>query len=291
MRFARPRLVDDAVQIADNGLNVGVYGPFRLYTAYQPIYEQGDAGRLVIRAFEGLIRPFANDRFVRPDRFLESIHEDDYLFIECMCRALHLRNYPQAVPRSRALFVNLDLARYQNRHEMKLNFDIYCQRAARHGLTIENMVFEVLESEPADEGLLEYTRDLLKDRGVRIAVDDFGQKHSNMDRCMVLKPDILKIDRQLFLRAIGNETLFRILKIQIGQFHDLGTTVLIEGIETLDQMEMAQKLGADLFQGFLFSKPTVLPARFEDLSLELIDNAGETSGVRINPVPQAASQT
>lgn len=263
MRYERPKYVGDAIEVRAGDLHVGVYGPYRLFSAYQPIFRLNDENSFEICAFEGLVRPFMNGDPVRPDKFFADLARPDYLFIECMCRALHLRNYRLALPSKRTLFVNMDISRYSNFHDMQINFNYFIDRAEGYGLQINKMVFEILESRPRENSLLIRTRDMLRSRGVKIAIDDFGQQYSNLERYLVLRPEIVKIDRKLFLKACSDQSFQNILKTQIGQFRDRGTTVLVEGVETFEQSELASHLGAELQQGFLFEQPILLPASFE----------------------------
>lgn len=265
MRYERPKYVGDAIEVRAGNLHVGIYGPYQLFSAYQPIFRLNGDNKFEICAYEGLVRPFISSEPVRPDKFFAGLARPDYLFIECMCRALHLRNYRLAQPSKRTLFVNMDISRYSNFHDMQINFNYFIDRAEGHGLQIDKMVFEILESRPREDSLLIRTRDMLRSRGVKIAIDDFGQQYSNLERYLVLRPEIVKIDRKLFLKACSDQSFQNILKTQIGQFRDRGTTVLVEGVETFEQSELASHLGAELQQGFLFERPVLLPASFEHI--------------------------
>ncbi|WP_423821054.1 sensor domain-containing phosphodiesterase [Salinisphaera sp. SPP-AMP-43] len=91
--------------------------------------------------------------------------------------------------------------------------------------------------------------------GVRFAVDDFGTGYSSLRYLQQLPLDILKIDRS-FIRPIIEDQITRKLTHGILQIADtLSLSVVAEGVETLDQLQILRQLGCSQAQGFLFSKP------------------------------------
>jgi PAS domain S-box-containing protein len=98
----------------------------------------------------------------------------------------------------------------------------------------------------------------LKATGVLLAMDDFGTGHSSLSCLHRFPIDILKVDRS-FVRDIkrGNHTA-AIIEAVISLAHNMGITVVAEGVEMPEQMALLQSLGCDMVQGYLFSKP--LPA-------------------------------
>jgi len=95
-------------------------------------------------------------------------------------------------------------------------------------------------------------------RGFRVAIDDFGAQDSNFDRLWRLTPDVVKIDRTLVVEAVRNPRARRVLPRIVDIIHQLGATVVCEGIETCLQDALARDSGADLVQGFLYGKPASL---------------------------------
>ncbi|WP_281928070.1 putative bifunctional diguanylate cyclase/phosphodiesterase [Roseibium album] len=95
----------------------------------------------------------------------------------------------------------------------------------------------------------------LRDSGVRIALDDFGAGYSSLQYLQQLVFDEIKIDRS-FLQNIteDNEKHFLFLKI-VEMAKGLNKEVVVEGIETRAQLDLAQLTGARLGQGYFFSEP------------------------------------
>jgi EAL domain-containing protein (putative c-di-GMP-specific phosphodiesterase class I) len=109
---------------------------------------------------------------------------------------------------------------------------------------------------------------LLKSHGFKIAMDDFGTGYSSLSRLSVLPVDVVKIDRSLLLAATAGDKA--ILESAITLTKRLGASTVVEGVETIEQLELIKELGADSVQGFLLSKPVTI-SKTPLLSLNMSD--------------------
>ncbi len=257
IRTSRPVRVGEAIERLDNGLSVGHYNGYTLYSAYQPIFRFEDAETLRVAGLEGLIRPFVDDVSITPSLLFRQIGPEDALFIECICQALHIRNFQSATPINCDLYINVNLARYTDIESMEKEFLFMLSRLAINGLSRSTIVLEFLETVPASEKILLWLRDFAKAQHVRIAMDDYGRGESNLERYHSLMPDVVKIDGHLFAQSMVQTRQKRLLDSFISRAHDDGGRVIIEGIETSDMFVFARELGADLFQGFYLDKPHI----------------------------------
>ncbi len=87
--------------------------------------------------------------------------------------------------------------------------------------------------------------------GVRVALDDFGTGYSTLSLLRNLRVTALKIDRTFVQDA--NALAMTELMVRLG--HVLGAEVIAEGVETRRQLRRVQKIGCDISQGFLQSRP------------------------------------
>ncbi|BAJ03660.1 putative bifunctional diguanylate cyclase/phosphodiesterase [Shewanella violacea] len=95
----------------------------------------------------------------------------------------------------------------------------------------------------------------LKCLGVRIAIDDFGTGYSSLSYLKQLPFDVLKIDRCFTSGVLENSVDTHIVTTVIDLAHNLGRTVVAEGIETQEQCDFLAAARCELAQGYLFSKP------------------------------------
>lgn len=95
----------------------------------------------------------------------------------------------------------------------------------------------------------------LKGIGVGIALDDFGKGYSNLTNIGNLRPSIIKIDRSFTLKALENSYEFDLLLHIIKMVHSLGLGLVIEGIETSDELARITLLEPDYIQGYYYSRP------------------------------------
>jgi diguanylate cyclase (GGDEF)-like protein len=116
---------------------------------------------------------------------------------------------------------------------------------------------------------------ILRKRGVQVAVDDFGTGYSSLSYLQKFPVDALKID-QSFVRQIstaGDDTT--IVKAVIGMARSLKLRVIAEGVETLDEVAFLRAYRCEEAQGYYFSRP-VLPQQFAML---LRNGIAESSSV------------
>lgn len=133
-------------------------------------------------------------------------------------------------------------------------------RLDRLDIPANRISFELLESvffDSADSDTLQRLQ-AIRSRGIRIEIDDFGSGHASINGLIAVRPDALKIDRQLVAAALGDEELIELLKAVVTIGHALEIEVIAEGVETASQMEMCCDMGCQQIQGFGISKP--LPA-------------------------------
>jgi diguanylate cyclase (GGDEF)-like protein len=115
---------------------------------------------------------------------------------------------------------------------------------------------EITESLVLDE--TERTIDLLarlRKLGAVISVDDFGIGYSSLTYLRRFPVDVLKLDRS-FIEHIAHQVEARaVVKAVIRLGHDLGLTVVAEGVEDEDQLGWLREWGCDAAQGFLLARP------------------------------------
>lgn len=111
----------------------------------------------------------------------------------------------------------------------------------------------------------------LRDMGVRLSVDDFGTGYSSMAYLKNLPVHELKIDRSFIKNLTRDRDDAVIVKSAKDLGHDLGLSVVAEGVEDAETMEALKSLGIDAAQGFYLGRP--MPE--EDLRRWMLARAGD----------------
>ncbi len=125
---------------------------------------------------------------------------------------------------------------------------------APHCLEIEITESAIMsDSESAIAALTE-----IKTLGVSIALDDFGTGYSSLSHLRRFPIDTLKIDRSFIIDIDSNHEDAEIVAAIISMAHTLKLRVVIEGVETNEQLRVVADKKGDVIQGYLFSRP--LPA-------------------------------
>ena len=108
----------------------------------------------------------------------------------------------------------------------------------------------------------------LKEHGVYIAMDDFGTGHSSLALINELPLDVIKFDRSLIKNIVEDDRSRTLFQRLAEMTHELGLETIVEGVESTDQVEICQKAGCNLIQGFVFYKPVDTPLFFDLLDGE-----------------------
>jgi len=86
-------------------------------------------------------------------------------------------------------------------------------------------------------------------------MDDFGTGYSSLSCLHKFPIDVLKIDRSFIEELQKRRDTAAVIQAIVHLAHNLGMTVVAEGLEQLDQVAFLQTLDCDLGQGFVFAKP------------------------------------
>jgi diguanylate cyclase (GGDEF)-like protein len=247
-------------------------GGFRM--EYQP--QCRFDGALV--GFEALLR-FTSPRrgVVEPSRFIPVVEEMGLIFqlgewaLRAVCQQsmewqrAGMRPVPIAVNISALQFVRQDFA------------STVGEVLAESGLAPELLELELTESVVMRD-LLESANQLqrLSDLGVRIAIDDFGTGYSSLSYLHQLPIHVLKIDRSFVERLTEKGGTKPIIEAVISMGHTLGLSVVAEGVQTAEQLQLLSRSRCDTMQGYYFS-PALAPTEAGNFLLRS-DLRGAISG-------------
>lgn len=130
-----------------------------------------------------------------------------------------------------------------------------------------SLILEVTESTVIAEqvghlNILQQLREL----GLKIAIDDFGTGFSSLSRLNSLPVDLIKLDKSFIENINQNASRLKIVVAILAMAKAMNYEVIVEGVETAEQLTQLQGLGCRKFQGYLFSKPVDSQAMTELLT-------------------------
>ena len=126
----------------------------------------------------------------------------------------------------------------------------------KNDLPTSLIAFELTESSMLDEdGVAQAELRKLREIGIELEIDDFGTGYSSLSKLQSLDIDVLKID-QSFVRGLGKDAQATALcETMVSVGRNLDISVVAEGVETAEQLQLLQRMGCDQIQGYLVSPP------------------------------------
>ncbi|TYC53832.1 GGDEF domain-containing protein [Rhodobacterales bacterium] len=159
------------------------------------------------------------------------------------------------LPAELSLSVNLSVAQIHNDDVVAMIEECF----ARTGLPASRLKLEVTETTMmSDLQRIRTTLADLRNLGIGISLDDFGVGYSALSYLTDFHWDEIKIDRSFAAKAVSDGKLRDVLKLVLGIAEKMGSEILIEGIETLDQRDVLVEMGCIRGQGYLFGGPMAI---------------------------------
>ncbi|OOY56346.1 bifunctional diguanylate cyclase/phosphodiesterase [Solemya velum gill symbiont] len=243
---------------------------------YQPII---DVNNYSIQGFEALVRwQHLTKGVIPPGQFIPLAENSGQiiplgeLILDSVCKDISLWN--QQVGTSVPIAVNLSVRQFDD-PDLAKKIE---ETISRYKIVPGNVEFEITESLFAENSF--QIQDLLNkiiDIGCKFSIDDFGTNQSSLSRLKNFEFHRIKIDKSFITELNSNEKAERILASIVNIGKTLKMSVIIEGVETQDQLHVVQALGCNYIQGFLFSPGVNFEAATRLLKNKTI-NPGDMKG-------------
>lgn len=242
-------------QLAIIGDEIGAeFIGLNLRSVFQPIINVGTQNALgheaFLRAFDGkgnAVEP--ESAFHRAEAYQQLVKFDR------LCRTLHTLNFLNMGNHNSLLFLNVHPDLFVAVHEHGRVFERVLHQ---HEVLTSQVVIEFNESAVADQRLLSHAIANYRELGYRIAIDDFGKQHFNLERLWHLAPEYVKLDGSIIRSAEHSPRLQKILPKLVAIIRDLKAEVIIEGVETQAQFDIARHAGVNFLQGYFLGQPVNL---------------------------------
>jgi len=223
---------------------------------HQPII---DVKNNSIKYFECLVRWIKPDgTVVLPQYFLSkmvhlnsrSISEGTRLWRPLFKRTFENINVDQKIKFS----INIQMSHFTNIGSGKIWLEEleYIKNFIKNEIMIE---ITETQNTRLDEKVANREIQYLRDNGISVALDDYGVEGSNLERLINTPWNVIKVDKHLVDKVVTDERS-RVAVEGIRTMADkLNSEIIAEGVETVEQLKYMKKIGINLVQGFLFSKP------------------------------------
>jgi diguanylate cyclase (GGDEF)-like protein/PAS domain S-box-containing protein len=224
---------------------------FELY--YQPQY---DTKTLELRGYEALLRWNSKELgAVRPDEFIKVAEKNGLidsigkwvLINACLQNA-------KWIDKGIVHVICVNVSPLQFKGDNFINSVI--EALSISGLSPEYLELEITENILLDsyEKSIEILN-ILRHMGIKIALDDFGTGYSSIKYLKMLPCNNLKIDKSLIDDICSNKNSMAIVNGIIKLASEINMEVIVEGVETEEQLELLAKLKCNYLQGYYLSKP------------------------------------
>lgn len=224
---------------------------FKMY--YQPIYSIKE--KKFISA-EALIRlQDDNYGFISPELFITAAEKSGAILqigdfvLDDVCRFLSDCNKID-LP-IQYIEINLSMSQcIQNDLTDKIQFYL-----EKYDIKPEQINLEITETVANEaQEIVEENIQKLTNQGISFSLDDYGTGYSNISRIMELPFRIIKLDKSL-ADKVEDTKMKILLKNTIHMLKEIGTEIVVEGVETKEILEQFLELECDFIQGFYFSEP------------------------------------
>ena len=229
----------------------------RLFSVYHPIVNATDGG---LFAYEALIRarhPFDGEVVGAKQLIYACERLNLHNALDQCARITALKDASKLNLHGAKLFMNFLPSSI---YEPEVSFRSTIEAASQYGISMERLVFEVIETEQIENmETLRTVVEYYREHGAGIALDDISSGFASLQYLADLMPDYAKIDRNLVTSAVENDSCRHTLDSLCGLARKLNVKVIAEGIETTRQMDICLEAGVDYMQGFLFALPAAPP--------------------------------
>lgn len=225
---------------------------------FQPIV---DVAKGKVTCFEALVRWRRETGMVSPGEFIP-LAEQTGLIVDLGGLVLRKACMEAASwPTGIRVAVNLSAVQFQHNAVIRQ----VTEALLVSGLPAHRLEVEITESLALkDMGRTIEVIETLRRMGVRIALDDFGTGETSLSYLDKIPFDKVKVDRSFVTTLTPTSRSARIIEFLTKDVADSDATVVVEGVETQEELKILRDLGVCEIQGFLLSKPRPA-AEFDDM--------------------------
>lgn len=206
---------------------------------------------------EGLIRLYHPDKgFISPAMFIPVLEQQNEVHLVDLFMLNRAFQFQKAARDAGKEIVPISINFSKNTLMYPKLMEYITEQCDLYGMPAGMIRIEITETiSNMDHMEVNNIAKALHTMGFSISMDDFGTQYSNMAVLTQFDFDTVKIDRSMIVNIVEDEKNQMILKHTVAMLKELGMEIVIEGVETAEQVEVLAKLGCDTVQGFYFGRP------------------------------------
>lgn len=229
----------------------------KIKSVFQPIVSL-KTGEIV--SFEALSRITLDSCTINIEELFKIAHTIGHSWkLDQLCRKCAIKA-SQQMPSDKKLFINVDANILLDQDFVQGFTKEYLKK---YHLNSNNVVFELSEQTSIeDKHLFKQAVRHYRSQGFEIAIDDVGSGYSNLNRINHTQPEYIKLDRELIQDIHLNKDKRTMVEVMVNYCKAMHYKLIVEGIETKEELECLIQLGVEYGQGYYLKKPV---DNFDDL--------------------------
>jgi len=235
----------------------GSYKDLQIKTAFQPVFSLPHKRAI---GFDASLRGTDSDGKSVAAETLFAQTEDyaETSLLDLLCTTIHVHNFTAGWKSPGLLFLNLHPDVFL---DSELTSEFLVNLLGHFQVPEGSLVIDIPGAVLRDERLSAQL-DRYRQLGCLISVDDFGEDNSDLDTIWDSTPAVVKMSRSVIADATRDKRAQQALPRVISLLHEMGTLVLMEGVETETEARLAIDADADFACGFFFGRSYEDPAAY-----------------------------
>ncbi|MBF0266398.1 MAG: EAL domain-containing protein, partial [Gammaproteobacteria bacterium] len=209
-----------------------------------------------VKSFEALARWKNDDGSIFPPVYFIQVAEDNNLIdpITDIIFEIAVKQLSSWLQAGHDLSIAVNFSMYSiARTELPEKLEKMCQQA---GVSCDKVIIEVTESGIVeDQHIIIEVLSRLRLKGFQLSIDDYGTGYSTIEQLQKLPFNEIKLDRSYVANSANNKESYAILSSSIDLATKLSMSIVSEGVETEEDLQVVKDLGSNYAQGYFIAKP------------------------------------
>lgn len=253
----------DRILVDEAGNESGIWGKFRLKSAFQLVYQrEGEA--LLPAAVEGRTVASLDSSVLAPGLLDITATRDELALMARIGRAIHIGNLQNvAGSPCLGLFVAIDSEAFADLPLLAEEIAALSARLAEFAIEPGQVAFTFRDHAGIEEHDLAGCAETIRSRGMRVCLEEPGPVFSAPSLLTAIEPDFLRIGADRLCMLAREPQVQRMVRSMFGSLHERGIETLVSDVDASGELFAALEAGARCFQGAFLSQPRLSGTLFD----------------------------